>query len=262
MRRNGTRFGRRSSGSRGVSGPPVDPIIALTPHTRVRADAYVAGATDTLTDMVAGRTFTQATGANKPTLSATYGPNSQPALTFPGTTNRWLDYTGAAADYDFLHATPSTVCIAYREPDDNTSYAGVHVLYATQATSVASVLGVDERLGGILSGNGSAAVWNYSVGTYSSGAYRWRANRRLAYPTANGVHTRGSSALSINSAYANAPSASSVTVPMRLFSHPGASRPLSQNAAWFESIFFDYALSDPELAIVSGYFVSRYGVTA
>jgi hypothetical protein len=212
--------------------------------------------------MVAGRTFTQATGANQATFSAAHGPMSQPAFTFPGTANRFMDYAGSLSDFTYLHSGVCTVCIAYQEPDTNTSYTSAHVLYATQATSSLTALGVDDRLGNTLAGNGVAGMWNVAAGSFSASAYRWRAFRRLVYPTASGVQTRSSTGVTAtNTSYSAAPSAT-VAPAMRLFSHPGAARQMQFNAAIYEMIFFDYALSDVQLADVSGYFVSRYGVTA
>lgn len=210
--------------------------------------------------MAAGRVFAQANAANQPSFAYSHGPNSKPAFVFPGTTSRFLDYTGDPADFTHCHSTVSTFCVAFQEPEDNTgTYAGVHTLYNTQPTTVATSLGANERLGNTHGADGANLVWNMGTASWTAPLYRWRAFRRSVYPTVSGCNVRGSSPLNGTINYTAAPSASPATA-MRLFCDQSAGRPMSRNVAIYEMIWFDYTLSVPEIAIVSAYFVDRYGV--
>jgi hypothetical protein len=261
-KRLGTRLGT-NLGSGGGGGVLVtDPVPATVPFMRLRADAGITLATgrvQTWTDPITLRAVTNATASQQPLWVASHANlGGQSAIAPDG--GDWLQYTGAAADFSFLHNAACTFAAAlYLPPALNSSF---NTLYATNAATTATGTGANLRASSFNINNGAALNVNNAIFvalTYPSAV--WMAMRLQTPLGALSVRVQASTALNGNLNYTGTPAAGGPDVPMMIFNN-NESRTLQFGAAVAEMVWWDRRLTDPELSSVVAWFVGRYAVTA
>jgi hypothetical protein len=235
----------------------------LVPHTRLRADTNVtlaAGRVSSWIDMVTGtRDFVQAVANNQPGHTTSLATLGGRAAVLPDGGD-WLQYTGAAADYTFLHSAAFTSIAVIRTPI--VINASLNTLYMTAAVGfpAAGNTGVWVSMSNTYCSNGT--LGNYGTSTqfntlvYPSSA--WVAVRSFTPPGALVMRNECSGGFAVNYTYNNAPTLAAPDAGLSLMGNP-AGRNMQNGSALAELVLWDRRLSDQELAAVVAWFVFYYG---
>lgn len=255
MRRNGSRFGRRSPVQRAAAVvPPADPIPGLSPFERWRADSGITLATTKVSawqGSIGSKVISNGTDVWRPVFNAA-NANINGVATVDFTTNpMFLTSTLGASSWNWLHdgTTGATQYMVYY----HAATAAFGFVLSTQAATTglgASLSPTSTTPNGAM-GNGTNTSQAIANGTYVAGK-RWHAVR---YGQGSPIAT--SARTDISSSWVTAgtitPSASNATETFRVRSNSGTTLSIA------EIIQFQRVVSDPDHATIIAYFASRYG---
>lgn len=235
------------------------PIIALGPFQWLRADSVTTrlhfGVT-VLESMVGlygsanfNRTAVYSPGDGQPTFGV--GTNGKPYITWVTTAAKWGSVR-SASDWNFLLREYTFVSFGQAI----TGSAGLGVIAATSAVGRRWQLtqGVAPIRSEVFASGLAASVQNWTTVPASLFAQYSRLKPATEANPRNRLRCGANANLDANYTDPALPIGSAPNIA----SEVGASTTYSAQGRWYEAIWFDRALSDAELTVVSAYGVKRY----